>query len=109
MLGPSLLAGVGLGICFVTVATAATSGVAPHEAGLASGLISTSRQYGGSIGLAVLVTIAGAVTRAAPTPERCCLPRSAPATTGRSLVAGALIAVAAITVAVFLPRRTDAD
>jgi EmrB/QacA subfamily drug resistance transporter len=60
VLGPSLVTSVGIGLSFVSLATAATSGVARHEAGLASGLLNSSRQCGGSIGLAVLVTVADA-------------------------------------------------
>lgn len=63
MLGPPILASVGLGICFVAIASAATSSVAAPEAGLASGLINTCRQCGGSIGLAVLVIVADKVTQ----------------------------------------------
>jgi MFS family permease len=55
---PSLLIALGIGFAFVTGAIAATSGVAPHEAGLASGLVNTSRQVGGGIGLALLITFA---------------------------------------------------
>ena len=58
ILGPSLLAAVGLGFGFVTSTIAAVSGVRDHEQGLASGLINTSQQIGGAIGLAVLATIA---------------------------------------------------
>jgi EmrB/QacA subfamily drug resistance transporter len=58
ILGPSLLAAVGLGFAFVTTTIAAVSGVEEHEAGLASGLINTSQQIGGALGLAVLSTIA---------------------------------------------------
>ncbi|CAN5562909.1 MFS transporter [soil metagenome] len=55
---PSLLAGIGLGLAFVPQTIAAMSGVADREAGLASGLINTSQQIGGALGLAVLSSIA---------------------------------------------------
>jgi hypothetical protein len=58
ILGPSLLAAIGLGFGFVTSTIAAVSGVEEHEQGLASGLINTSQQIGGALGLAVLSTIA---------------------------------------------------
>jgi MFS family permease len=62
ILGPSLLAAVGLGFAFVPVTIAAVAGVPEHEAGLASGLINTSQQIGGALGLAVLATIANSRT-----------------------------------------------
>jgi MFS family permease len=58
ILGPSLLAAIGLGFAFVTSTIAAVSGVREQESGLASGLINTSQQIGGALGLAVLATIA---------------------------------------------------
>ena len=58
VLGPSLLAAAGLGFAFVPQTIAAVSGVREHEAGLASGLINTSQQVGGALGLAVLSTVA---------------------------------------------------
>jgi EmrB/QacA subfamily drug resistance transporter len=58
ILGPSLLAAVGLGFGFVTSTIAGVSGVRAQEQGLASGLINTSQQIGGALGLAVLSTIA---------------------------------------------------
>jgi EmrB/QacA subfamily drug resistance transporter len=53
-----LLIGVGLGFSFVPVSIAALSGVTGKEAGLASGLINTSQQIGGALGLAILTTAA---------------------------------------------------
>jgi EmrB/QacA subfamily drug resistance transporter len=58
VLFPSLLAAIGLGLAFVSMMVAAVSGVEPHEAGLASGLINTSQQIGGALGLAILATVA---------------------------------------------------
>jgi EmrB/QacA subfamily drug resistance transporter len=58
ILFPSLLAAVGLGLAFVSMTVAAVSGVEAHEAGLASGLINTSQQIGGALGLAILATVA---------------------------------------------------
>jgi EmrB/QacA subfamily drug resistance transporter len=56
-----LLTGVGLGFAFVPVSIAALGGIEPHEAGLASGLINTSQQIGGALGVAILTTVS--VTR----------------------------------------------
>jgi EmrB/QacA subfamily drug resistance transporter len=53
-----LLIGVGLGFSFVPISIAALAGVPPIEAGLASGLINTSQQIGGALGVAILTTVA---------------------------------------------------
>jgi EmrB/QacA subfamily drug resistance transporter len=58
ILGPSLVSAFGLGFAFVPMLTASVAGVEPHETGLASGLINTSQQVGGALGLAVLAAIA---------------------------------------------------
>jgi EmrB/QacA subfamily drug resistance transporter len=61
ILGPSLLAGIGLGFAFVPVTIAAVSGIADREQGLASGLINTSQQVGGALGLAILAAVANGI------------------------------------------------
>ena len=58
VLVPFMLAGAGIGATFVSVTVAGMAGVEPREVGLASGLINTSRQIGGSLGLAILATVA---------------------------------------------------
>jgi len=63
VLPASLLTTFGAGLCFTPLAAAATSGVPPTLAGLASGVLNTSRQIGGSIGLAALATLATARTK----------------------------------------------
>ena len=58
LLGPFVLIGLGMGLAVTPIAVAGTAGVAPRDAGLASGLLNTSRTVGASIGLAALATIA---------------------------------------------------
>jgi EmrB/QacA subfamily drug resistance transporter len=57
ILFPSLLAALGLGFAFVPLTIASVAGVEPDDAGLASGLINTSQQVGGALGLAILVAV----------------------------------------------------
>ncbi len=52
-----LLTGVGLGFSFVPISIAALSGITDRQAGLASGLINTSQQIGGAVGLAILTSV----------------------------------------------------
>jgi EmrB/QacA subfamily drug resistance transporter len=57
-----LLIGIGIGFAFVPISIAALAGVQASEAGLASGLINTSQQIGGALGIAALSTIATSQT-----------------------------------------------
>jgi predicted MFS family arabinose efflux permease len=58
VLAPALIVATGMGLAFVPATIAAVAGVAPNEAGLAGGLVNTARQMGGSLGLALLATVA---------------------------------------------------
>jgi EmrB/QacA subfamily drug resistance transporter len=58
ILPPMLIIGVGIGTSFPSLMTLAMSGATPQDAGLASGVVNTSAQVGGAIGLAVLATLA---------------------------------------------------
>jgi len=58
VLGPSIVASIGLGLCLGPVVSVATADVAAHETGTAAALLNSSRQIGASLGLAVLVTTA---------------------------------------------------
>jgi EmrB/QacA subfamily drug resistance transporter len=60
LFGPFLLAvGMGSAFAFIPVSIAALAGVAEHEAGLASGLIYTSQELGGALGIAIASSVAG--------------------------------------------------
>ena len=63
VLGPTILIAVALGLSFVPLTLTAISGVRNQEQGLASALLNTGQQVGASLGLAILVTVATAVTR----------------------------------------------
>jgi EmrB/QacA subfamily drug resistance transporter len=62
LLPPFLLVGLGVGACFPALMGLAMSGATPSDAGLASGLVNTTAQLGGAIGLAVMSTFAASRT-----------------------------------------------
>src|SRR2546426_11486144 len=58
VLGPLVVLAVGLGMAFVSTSVTAISGVQPNESGLASALLNVGRQLGGSLGIAIMGTVA---------------------------------------------------
>ncbi len=97
----SLCGFAGIGVCMVANTAMGTSGVAAHEAGLVSGLLNASRQCGGSVGLAVLSSLAVAATRKADSAD----PLGALTAGYRraSVATGALVLAAAVCAALFVP------
>jgi EmrB/QacA subfamily drug resistance transporter len=103
-----LLIGVGLGFSFVPISIAALAGVEPAEAGLASGLINTSQQIGGALGIAALSSIATSTTSSDLTAG------TAPTialTNGfhDAFLAGSIVAFIGILVSVFVVSRRDLE
>ncbi|MFE9533944.1 MFS transporter [Streptomyces sp. NPDC006691] len=103
ILVPGILMMTGAGLATTPLAALATSGAAPSEAGLVSGLINTSRTMGGALGLAVLSTVAAARTGAVQTAENL--------TAGYALAfrVGGFVLLGSVALAlVWLPRATGA-
>jgi EmrB/QacA subfamily drug resistance transporter len=111
IIAPMIIAAFGLGFAFVPVTIAAVSGISPDDSGLASGLINTSQQIGGALGLAVLATIANnrtldLVTAAHGNPLK---PDPASLTDGfdSAFLAGAGFAILGIIAALAMIRSSD--
>jgi len=101
-----LILGVAIPFAFVPITIAALAGTKPHEAGLASGLINTSQQIGGAVGIALLSTIAVTTTNdevAGGTQ----LPFALTDGFVNAFWAGAAIAFAGLLVAIFVVRGRD--
>jgi EmrB/QacA subfamily drug resistance transporter len=107
ILGPSLLAAIGLGLGFVTSTIAAVSGVKAQEQGLASGLINTSQQIGGALGLAVLSTIATTRTHDVIASGGSSLPQAVTDGFQSAFLGGAVIAALGFVATLILIRTRD--
>jgi EmrB/QacA subfamily drug resistance transporter len=103
-----LLIGIGIGFSFVPISIAALAGVRASEAGLASGLINTSQQIGGALGIAALSTIATTRTEDALA-SGTLLPSALVDGFSAAFLAGALIAGAGIIAALTLIRRDELE
>jgi MFS family permease len=107
ILGASLLAAIGLGFGFVTSTIAAVSGVDQHEQGLASGLINTSQQIGGALGLAVLSTIATSRTDHVMATGHSTLPNALTEGFQSAFLGGSVIALLGFVATLVLIRTRD--
>ena len=100
-----IVLGAGLGMTFVPITISATSGVAPGDSGLASGLLNTTQQVGGALGLAILSSVSTArVTDAldAGSPLPVALTHGFK---GAFVVAAGLCVVGVVLALAFLPSR----
>ncbi len=101
-----LVLGVAIPFAFVPITIAALAGTKPQEAGLASGLINTSQQVGGAIGIAVLSTIAVSTTDD-EVGRGTRLPLALTDGFVNAFWAGAAIAFVGVVVSIFLVRGRD--
>jgi sugar phosphate permease len=108
-----VVVGVGLGMSFVPITIAATSGVATEDSGLASGLLNTTQQVGGSLGLAVLSAVSASRVTSALDGGSALPAALTHGFTGAFTVSAILCAAAAVLAMVLLPgrrrEREDAD
>ena len=100
VLGPSLVCSIGIGAAMVAIGVAGVTGVAAEQAGLASGILNSSRQLGGSLGLAILVTVAGSIIGNSYARDDL-----ADGYTTALTIAAGLLVVGSVAAAVILPRR----
>jgi EmrB/QacA subfamily drug resistance transporter len=103
-----LLIGFGIGFSFVPISIAALAGVQPNEAGLASGLINTSQQIGGALGIAALSTIATSHTENALA-SGSAMPSALVDGFTAAFVAGVIVAALGILASLTLIRRDELE
>jgi MFS family permease len=101
----AVLVGTGSGLCFPALMTLAMSGATTEDAGLASGLVNTTGQIGGALGLAVLATVSAARTSALAARHQ---PAAVALTGGYHLAfwiaCGLVVAAAGVTLALLRPQ-----
>jgi EmrB/QacA subfamily drug resistance transporter len=103
-----LVIGVGIGFSFVPITIAALAGIRPAEAGLASGLINTSQQIGGALGIAALSTIATSRTEDAVATGTV-LPQALVDGFSSAFLVGAVFAALGLVAALTLIRRDEIE
>ena len=103
-----LLTGVGIGFSFVPISIAALAGVKAAEAGLASGLINTSQQIGGALGIAALSTIATSQTQDSLV-SGSVLPQAMVDGFSSAFLVGAIVAALGVVAALTLIRSNELE
>ncbi|MBA3384997.1 MAG: MFS transporter [Actinobacteria bacterium] len=101
-----LLISIGMGFSFVPISIAALAGVKASEAGLASGLINTSQQIGGALGIAVLSAVATSATDNAIA-SGTAVPFALTDGFQAAFIGAAAVALVGVLVALFVVRRED--
>ncbi len=102
---PGSLTALALGVLFTPLAAAATTGVDRTEAGLASGILNTSRQMGGSLGLAALATIAIDRTQALITAHHDPVRAALASGYARAFAVAAVVSAVALAGSILIPGR----
>ncbi|HEY4427535.1 MAG TPA: DHA2 family efflux MFS transporter permease subunit [Solirubrobacteraceae bacterium] len=107
---PAMVAlGAGLGLAFVPITIAATTGVEARDSGLASGLLNTTQQVGGSLGLAILSSVSTSRTTSALHAGTAPLLALTHGFKGAFLVAAGLCAFGVVVSIILLPGRPRED
>ena len=105
---PSMvLVGIGAGLSFPALMTLAMSGADPSDAGLASGLVNTTQQVGGALGLAVLATLSSTHTECSA-PRRPCADVALTSGYHFAWAIGTALLIAALAAAVTILRPAPA-
>ena len=99
ILGPAIFISVGGGLLNTPITTTVTSGTSESDAGAASGLMNTTKQVGGALGLAVLVAVAASHIQ---------IPAALAADYGRAFLTIAAILIVVAVASLALPARRDA-
>ena len=110
---PMLLLGVGAGVAMIPLTGAGIAGVAPRDAGAASGLVNVASQIGGSLGLAILITVFAAASQRttdhpAPAAVQAQAVRGLAEGVASALSVSAVFLALALAVVVFVIRRPPA-
>jgi EmrB/QacA subfamily drug resistance transporter len=105
---PGVLTAAGIGMSIVPSTIAATQGARPGQQGLASGLVNTSRQVGGGLGIAVLITLATALTSHLIGQGHAVLPALTDGFRLGYFIAAGLCAAAAVVTFTMVPNQTPA-